>query len=133
MARSTLPAFDPLAELGISEPAPSRGVSRPPRPRDAQKPESPAQNSSTVVAQAPQESGQAQFPVAIPTPPPQAPVSQPRLDQEGRSRRAADSRHLTSVSPDTAKPRPLKAKAGGRIAIDVIEKSETASFGTGMR
>lgn len=124
MARSTLPAFDPLAELGISEPAPSGDPSRPARPRVAHKPELPPRNSSTVIAREPEDTGQGKLPVEVeaPAPPPQAPVSQPRSAQEGRSRRGTDNRHLTSVSPDTAKPRPLKAKAGGRIAVDVLEE-----------
>lgn len=125
MARSTLPEFDPLAELGIGQRAQNeaepRSSPRAVRPQVASKPERIPIGDSNAPLTEPQLAGAQAHEVPMQTGA-ETPVSQPRMagDAEGPQARARPKLTLTSSTPAVSGV--PKAKTSSRIAADIFEE-----------
>lgn len=123
MARSTLPEFDPLAELGIEQAVQDvAGKRRRPRiapPEVARKPERIPAGIGVAHEREPAESRTDPASRQAMT---EMPVSQLRMavDEERREGRA--STQLTVVSTSSPAFGASKARTSGRIATDVLEE-----------
>jgi hypothetical protein len=122
MARSTLPEFDPLAQLGIGQPpaatANERPARRSPRPAAPRKPEEATDGISELPSVEPTGAPTHGGEVAVQEPP----VSQPATAAEARTAAARTRPQLTLAPNAQAAPGLAKAKTSGRIAADVLEE-----------
>lgn len=125
MPRTTLPEFDPLAELGIGRPPSDRAKARPTRQTRSPEPISEPSRSSPDAAIAPSSepaiatSEHDEAPVKASA---QIAVSQPTTLDDSRGEHPRVRPRLTlasSTSPSTA---PQRAKTSGRISATVFEE-----------
>ncbi len=118
MPRSTLPEFDPLAELGIGR-SPANDPEPPPVARVARKAEQPATDvaEASVVATEPAGAAEPAAEAAVETP-----ASRPETAIEAPKAPARSKPTLSLAASSTAAPRVSKAKTSGRIPADLWEE-----------
>lgn len=123
MARTTLPEFDPLAQLGIGQPlaaeADPRPARRPPRPMPPRKPDEPTAGISEPPAVEPLAAGAEQ---SGGVPSSESPASRPVVAADARTPPARTRPQLTLAPSAQTAPGPAKAKMSGRIAADLLEE-----------
>lgn len=126
MARSTLPEFDPLAQLGIHQSAAAEPEVRPAQrgsrlPVATPKPSPVAAELAETLPAAPAVT-EPETPEARVAAAREAPVSRPETASQAAKPQGRAKPQLSIATSSTAAPRVLKAKTSGRISAEVWEE-----------